>query len=95
VERGCDVANVVWSHSRTPVPWVTHGIGVAVFENTLVIAAWADGANAKNANAATIAAANRSLTSSLPVELGAMLPPLWSGNGRRRRRTSMSGVKPP
>src|SRR6185312_12026628 len=47
---------IVWSQRRTPLPCTAHGIGAAVFENTFVIAALADGAatNIKDAAPAAI-----------------------------------------
>jgi hypothetical protein len=49
VLRGCAGTKVVWSQSRTPLPWTVQGIGVGVLLKTLVIVALAEGGTAMKA----------------------------------------------
>src|SRR5688500_12752097 len=50
---------IVWSHRRTPLPCTAHGIGAGGAVNTLVMAAFAAGANARNAVTASAATTQR------------------------------------
>src|SRR5262245_16811336 len=53
---------IVWSHRRTPLTCVAHGIGAAVLEKTFVMAASARGAITRNASTAKAATAVRAST---------------------------------
>ena len=50
---------IVWSHRRTPLPCTAHGIGAGVAVKTLVMAAFADGANTMNVRTASAATEQR------------------------------------
>src|SRR6185312_9593805 len=50
---------IVWSQRRTPLPCTAHGIGAGVPLKTLVMAAFADEAKARNARTASAATTQR------------------------------------